>query len=212
MTKQEELEQQLIEQMTQQHEFDTIEPTDPNFLLYSPRPVGYNTTNEQRYIFNNLISGFDGTTITDIGCGRADLFDHLQNTTGVIQYNGIDHNPSMTQLAKQRYGIDCITGAFESVEIPKAKWIVACSLFTQRRCETEDADLIKTFDDIDKMYQAAETVVAFNLLSPIGNDVVEGFFYVHPGLILDMLIEKYKNVSIRHNYSEFLYTVTIYKF
>ena len=169
-------------------------------------------TNEQRYIFSNLVSGFDGTTITDVGCGRADLYDHLNVTTGVISYNGIDHNPSMTQLAKQRYNIDCITDAFENSEIPEAKWIVACSLFTQRRCETEDADLVKLFEDIDKMYTAADSVVAFNLLSPINNNIVEGFFYAHPGLILDMLIEKYKNVSIRHNYSEFLYTVTIYKF
>jgi SAM-dependent methyltransferase len=212
MDKQQELEQSLIEQLTQSHEYDSIEPTDAAFLLYSPKPIGYNTTNEQRYVFTNLVSGFDGTSITDIGCGRADLYDHLSSTTGVTVYNGIDHNPSMTQLAKQRYNIDCVTSAFENIDIPSASWVVACSVFTQRRCETEDADLIKLFNDVDKLYNAAENVVAFNLLSPIGNEIIDGFFYAHPGLVLDMLIEKYKNVTVRHNYSEFLYTVIIYKF
>jgi hypothetical protein len=34
---------------------------------------------------------------------------------------------------------------------------------------------------------------------------------VHPGLIMDMLLEKYQFVNIRHNYSKDIYTVTIYK-
>lgn len=212
MIQKEELEQQLIEQMSQQHEYDLLEPTDPNFLLYSPKPIGYNTYGEQRFLFNNLIAGFPGTSITDVGCGRGDLWDQLMSLNGVLTYNGIDHNPAMINLAKQRYGLDCIEGAYETTPIPQADWVVACSVFTQRKCKTEDEDLIKLLNDIDLLYQSANQVVAFNLLSPIGNDIIDGFFYVHPGLIMDMLIEKYRNVSVSHNYSEFLYTVTIYKF
>ena len=62
------------------------------------------------------------------------------------------------------------------------------------------------------MYSLANNVVSFNMLSPIGNEVVDGFFYVHPGLIMDMLIEKYRYVTVKNNYSEDVYTVTIYKF
>ena len=67
-------------------------------------------------------------------------------------------------------------------------------------------------DEVDTMYNSANIAVAFNLLSPINNDLHEGHFYVHPGLILDMMIERYKYVSIKHNYSNSIYTITIYKY
>ena len=118
----------------------------------------------------------------------------------------------MADIAKQKYGYDIITGAFETTTLPKAEWVVASGVFTQRRCETEDADLHKLFTDVDGLYELAESVVSFNLLSPIRNTIHEGFFYVHPGLVMDLLIEKYRHVTVRHNYSNDVYTVIIYKF
>jgi hypothetical protein len=96
--------------------------------------------------------------------------------------------------------------------LTKSEWVVANGVFTQRRCETEDEDLRKLFEDVDTLYQTAINTVAFNLLNPINNTHHEGFFYVHPGLVLDMLIEKYQNVVLRNNYSKDVYTVQIYKF
>ncbi len=55
--------------------------------------------------------------------------------------------------------------------------------------------LQKLFEDIDILYNTATQVVSFNLLSPINTTHHDGFFYVHPGLMLDMLIEKYQNSS-----------------
>jgi hypothetical protein len=95
--------------------------------------------------------------------------------------------------------------------LPTADWVVASGVFTQRRCETEDQDLQKLFNDIAILYNTANNAVAFNLLSPINTQHHQGFFYVHPGLIMDMLIEKYQSVIVRHNYSKDVYTVTIYK-
>ena len=177
-------------------------------------PVGYNTTSEQRYLMQNLLVGFYNASILDVGCGRADLYDFIVNFYPDLNfiYNGIDHNPLMTDIAKQKYGVECQTGAFETTDLTKSEWVVANGVFTQRRCETEDEDLRKLFEDVDTLYQTAINTVAFNLLNPINNTHHEGFFYVHPGLVLDMLIEKYQNVVLRNNYSKDVYTVQIYKF
>jgi SAM-dependent methyltransferase len=193
--------------------WDSLTATDPDYMLHSPMPVGYYTTSEQHYMFQNLLVGFNPSlSILDIGCGRADLCNFIQNFFGeTALYTGIDHNPLMADIAKQKYGYDIITGAFETSKLNKHDWVVACGLFTQRRCNTEDEDLRKLFNDIDIMYNAASSAVAFNLLSPINNKLHEGFFYTHPGLIMDMLIEKYRHIAIRHNYSNDVYTVTIYK-
>ena len=103
-------------------------------------------------------------------------------------------------------------GSFETATLQPHEWVVASGIFTERRCETENADLIKLVDNIDILYNAATQVVSFNLLNPINTTHHQGFFYVHPGLILDMLIEKYRYVNLRNNYSPDVYTITIYKY
>jgi SAM-dependent methyltransferase len=194
---------------------DTLNPeTDSDYMLYSPTVVGYNSTAEQNFLFQNLIMGLDPTafTVLDIGCGRGDFYGYLTEIYDhIFGYTGIDHNPIMAELAKQKYDLDIQTGAFETIELSSYDWVVAAGYFTQRKCDNKDADLEKLFADVDKMYNVANHAVTFNLLSPINNKIHEGFFYVHPGLIMDMLLEKYQFVNIRHNYSKDIYTVTIYK-
>jgi SAM-dependent methyltransferase len=199
---------------TEIQRWDSLTPTDPEYMTHSPFPVGYNTTNEQRYLFQNLLVGFDPSqTILDIGCGRGDMSNFINDFFGEpAPWTGIDHNPVMADVAKQKYGYDVLTGAFETAKLNPHDWVVASGLFTQRRCDTEDQDLQKLFKDIHQLYELANTAVSFNLLSPIGNKHHEGFFYVHPGLVMDLLIEKYRFITVRHNYSNDVYTVTIFKF
>jgi len=197
--------------------WDSLTATDPGYMMYSPFPVGYNTTAEQRYLMQNILVGFRGGSLLDIGCGRCDLYGVARDLAAAnglpVLYNSIDHNPIMTQLGEEKWGLTNVrVGAYETAKLEPHEWVVASGVFTERRCETEDADLTKLFDDLDILYNLAQEVVSFNLLNPINNTIHEGFFYVHPGLIMDMLIEKYRFVTVRNNYSNDVYTVTIYKF
>ena len=212
----EEITEKITDYLSGTDQFDTwdkLTPEDSDYMMYSPTPVGYNTTTEQRYLMQNLLIGWNNNSILDVGCGRGDLYGFINEfyTDSVYSYHGVDHNPIMTNIAKQKYDIECLTNAFEVAKLPETSWVVANGLFTQRRCDTEDADLQKLFEDLDLLYNKATNVVSFNLLNPINNTHHEGFFYVHPGLVLDMLIEKYQNVVLRNNYSKDVYTVTIYK-
>lgn len=197
--------------------WDALHPTDADYMMHSPLPVGYNTTAEQRFLMQNLLIGYNGGSLLDIGCGRCDLYavarDLAALNNDIVFYSAIDHNPIMTQLGEEKWGLtDIQVGAFETAKFDDHEWVVASGVFTQRRCENENADLTKLFDDIDILYSIATQVISFNLLNPINTTHHDGFFYVHPGLILDMLIEKYQFVSIRNNYSRDVYTVNIYKF
>jgi len=206
----------LLNSNEDQLKWDALDPTDPDYMSYSPLAVGYNTTAEQRYLMQNLLVGYAGGSLLDIGCGRCDLYSVASEMAAlngdVVLYDAIDHNPIMTALGEQKWGLENIKiGAFETAKLNQHEWVVASGVFTQRRCNTEDEDLKKLFDDIDILYDLSTQVVSFNLLNPINNFHHEGFFYVHPGLVMDMLIEKYQYVTIRHNYSTDLYTVLIYK-
>jgi hypothetical protein len=90
-----------------------------DYMMYSPRSVGYNTTAEQRYLMQNLLVGFSGGSLLDIGCGRCDLYDVAREMAAlnndIVAYNAIDHNPIMTALGEQKWGLDSINvGAFET--------------------------------------------------------------------------------------------------
>jgi hypothetical protein len=207
----------ILDNLTNANWQDSLDPTDPQYMMHSPLPVGYNTTAEQRFLMQNLLIGFTGGSLLDIGCGRCDLFDVANEMAAlnndIVLYNAIDHNPIMTALGEEKWGLTNIhVGAFETIKLESADWVVASGIFTQRRCETEDADLRKVFNDIEILYKLANNVVSFNLLSPINTHHHEGFLYIHPGLMLDMLVEKYQNVILRHNYSKDVYTVLIYKY
>jgi len=196
---------------------DSLTPTDTEYMMHSPIPVGYNTIAEQRFLMQNLLIGFNGGSLLDIGSGRCDLYDVARELAAlnndVVFYSAIDHNPIMIALGEQKWGLtNIMIGAFETTKLESSDWVVASGIFTQRRCETEDADLRKVFDDIEILYKLANNVVSFNLLSPINTYHHEGFLYIHPGLMLDMLVEKYQNVILRHNYSKDVYTVLIYKY
>lgn len=215
-----ELENQILANLQNSDEqyqrWDALEPSDPDYMKYSPKAVGYNTTAEQRFLMQNLLIGFNGGSLLDIGCGRCDLYgvanDLASLNNDIVLYDAIDHNPIMTALGEQKWGLDGIrVGAFETTKLDPREWVVASGVFTQRRCATENEDLTKLLDDIQLLYDISTKVVSFNLLSPINTYHHEGFLYVHPGLILDMLIEKYQNVILRHNYSKDVYTVLIYK-
>ena len=215
-----ELTNRIIDNLSNSNEdhvrYDALDAGDPDYMMYSPTPVGYNTTAEQQFLMQNLLIGFAGGSLLDIGCGRCDLYgvaSELASLNGdIVLYDAIDHNPNMTQLGEQKWGLTGVRiGAFETAKLEPSEWVVASGVFTQRRCATEDDDLKKLFDDIDILYNLSTQVVSFNLLNPINNTHHEGFFYVHPGLVMDMLIEKYQYVTVRNNYSKDVYTVLIYK-
>lgn len=209
-----ELESKISDVLLHRSEYDTLSAEDPEYMLYSPYPVGYTSISEQNQLFLHILSGFNpNQSILDLGCGRADMAKFIEDFYGKPAiYTGIDHNPIMHDLSKQKYGYDIITGAFETVELLKHDWVVASNVFIQKRCDTDEQDFNKLLEDIDLMYNTAKSVVSFNLLSPINTHHHESFFYVHPGLILDMLIERYQYVSVKNNYSKDVYTITIYKF
>lgn len=215
------LENQILNNLLNSDEqyqiWDALDPADPDYMMYSPKAVGYNTTAEQRFLMQNLLVGYAGGSLLDIGSGRCDLYNVANEmatlNNDLVLYNAIDHNPTMIALGEQKWGLNGIQiGAFETAKFNPHEWVVASGVFTQRRCASENEDLTKLLDDIQILYDISTSVVSFNLLSPINTYHHEGFLYVHPGLILDMLVEKYQNVIIRHNYSKDVYTVLIYKF
>lgn len=198
-----------------ENKFDTLKPEDDiDYLMNSPIPVGYSSVIEQQFIFQNLISGFNPMTDTlcDIGAGRGDLYKFIKDLYGIeFGYIGIDQNPVMADLAKKKYDLDLINDSHETMDLPEASWLVTSGLFTTKRNENFEDDLEYVYTNIDRMYNAATKAISFNLLCPLADIVSDGFLYIKPSEIIDTLITKYRYVNVKHDYTDDIYTITIYK-
>jgi SAM-dependent methyltransferase len=56
--------------------------------------------NSRSFYVERFVKPADGERVLDIGCGPADILDHLPR----VEYFGFDINPSYIESAKRRYG------------------------------------------------------------------------------------------------------------
>jgi len=197
--------------------YDKLQQADPDYLLNSPLVVGYNTTQEQYICFQHLLIGFNPVinSILDIGCGRGDLYKFILDFYDIksINYFGIDLNPLMKDIAQNKHNLDIKTGSYENVDLNPKDWVVASRLFTEKKLKSEGDELERVLNEIDILYNISRKVVSFNILSPINNNKKQDHWnYISPSILLDILIEKYQYVTIKHNYSDFEYTIIINKY
>ena len=85
---------------------DTTEVTDVSYLFTAPEIVGWLSTGEQELLFSALLLFYSpNQSILDVGCGRADLSGYLNRvfSGNAIQYKGIDLNPNLINLAKEKF-------------------------------------------------------------------------------------------------------------
>jgi SAM-dependent methyltransferase len=187
----------------------------PEYLLHSPEVVGWLTIEEQRLLFSALTFLYNsGDSVLDIGCGRGDLYGFLQEKyPGTeIKYKGIDINPNIINIAKEKYsGIHV-----ENIHILDDKsedtfdWVMASGVFNLKDyfelegiVDSEDI-LDYTKECIDDMYDKANVGVAFNLLTSIPDDINDddkNALVVHDvSYWLKYLIDVYNSVIVRADY------------
>jgi SAM-dependent methyltransferase len=196
---------------------NTTEVTDVSYLLTAPEIVGWLSTEEQELLFSAVLLFYSpNQSILDVGCGRADLFGYLNRlfSGNMIQYKGIDLNPNLINLAKDKFP----EVAVENLDILNTDmgadydWVVGSGLFNLN----DHPDMVEYAKQvIDKMYDKAKAGVSFNLLTGFPPDMAEedmNQLIVHsPSMWLDYLIEKYSKVICRADYMSGDVTFFIFK-
>jgi SAM-dependent methyltransferase len=194
---------------------DSLKPEDEEYNLLSPFKVGYSQTREQQFLFYNSLYDFDvfKHSIIDIGCGRSDLYGYLSELypSSIIKYTGIDSDPEMFELTKQKYNFEIIQSDFMDVDGITADFVLASGIFTTTKFENETSSINSMLKSIDKLYSMSNFAVSFNLLTSKNNHKHDGYLFINPGKVIDKLIKKYTYVNVYHNYSDNIYTIVIFK-
>lgn len=175
-------------------------------LLNNPEVVGWFSTQEQELLFSALLLFYDPSkSVLDIGAGRADLFGYLKRTfnTDQINYKGIDYNPNVLEIAKQKYpGV-----VVESVDLLSIDngadydWVFASGLFNSKTQEDMGSYVTQC---IEKMYEKSKVGIAFNMVTSLSDDMADEdkaqFVVYDPAIWFPYLISRYNKVFARTDY------------
>jgi SAM-dependent methyltransferase len=173
-------------------------------LINDPTVVGWLSVEEQELLFSALLLFYSPEqAILDVGCGRADLYGYCNKLFGTtIPYTGIDYNPNMLGIAKQKYdGVNVEAVDILNTDESKYDWVVGSGLFNL--LDNEDMETYaKTV--IQKMYNKCNIGMAFNLLTGVPEDMADedvAQLVVHdPSEWLNYLITTYTKVLCRADY------------
>lgn len=187
----------------------------------TPKGVDWKDESSQLLRFNELlrvISGNDGFTINDLGCGYGRLYEHLisKGYTSVT-YRGYDLSPEMIKKASQRHqhrdGISFIT-----IEKPEdmlvSDYTVASGIFNVKMGHREKHWINYILVTLDAMNQKSTRGFAFNLLTKYSDReyMRKDLYYADPGLLFDHCKRKYsKYVSLLHDYPLYEFTILVRK-
>lgn len=204
-----------IEEVADLNEIETESKVDLEYLFHSPELLGWLSIEEQVFLFN-VITAYtsESDSILDVGCGRGDLYNFLAEKwnvdLGSYNYTGIDYNPYMVDIGKQKYpGINLMTADIyddESLSVindMSADWVVASGAFNYK---VTDDMYTYVFKCVDNMMKYANKGVAINLMTDYYDEsnelLVNQMFKYDPTVVFQYLTSKYPKTVTRMDYME----------
>ncbi|MBA2675654.1 class I SAM-dependent methyltransferase [Ramlibacter sp.] len=132
---------------------------------FGPRPqaLGWKAPHSQweRFELIAQAADFAHCSVLDVGCGRGDLKDFLDERHPGVRYTGVDQMPELLDDAVRRHGASArfLLGDFGQMELPAADYVIASGALSYR-CAEEGWHLRM----VRKMHAAARRALIFNVL------------------------------------------------
>lgn len=182
--------------------------------------VQYSTRESQLKRFEVLLDVSDSmTSISDMGCGLADILPLVRKRFGDIAYHGYDFVDGFIESAKEEYKADT-NASFHSFDVNRDTTkattdYVVLSGMLNNKMENNAAFTKKT---LDVMWQACDRGLAFNALSTYVDYQDSNLYYQDPLSLFDYCKRNLSPyVKLRHDYDvksnsiPFEFTIYVYK-
>ena len=177
-----------------------------------PRSIGWasESTEQIRYTILSEIGDLNNHSILDVGCGFGNLYDFLKNKNLSFSYKGIDINPKIISLAKEKHpNISFETLDFGNYQNEKYDYIFCSGALSFKVPNYKQF----YFEYIKKMFDYSNIGIAFNMLNDKNN--------TNPGddkLFATYSVEEVKNfcltftnnIIIREDYLPNDFTIYLY--
>lgn len=171
--------------------------------------LGWGNKGRSRLRFHILTSRWDlnGASVLDFGCGFGDLYRHLTDQGIAASYTGVDINPSLIEVGRNRYPeAELISADFLNTEIDRQWDYVLCSGVFNHRISDNLAFVRVAFQRFRRL---ARRGFGVNFLSDRVDFSLPHTFHYSPAWVIDLAFGYSNNILLRNDYMPFEYTVFV---
>lgn len=174
----------------------------------TPKALGWRDRSQQELRFAVLaeIADLHGASVLDVGCGFGDFFGFLEKRGVHVRYTGVDINPNLLAIARERYP----DGRFVQRDIMSERWgeqfdyVFESGVFNHKSGENESF----ARQMISEMFRICRFGVGVNMMSSYVDYQDDHLYYFQPEEYFKYGKSISKYVVLRHDLP--LYEFTMY--
>jgi SAM-dependent methyltransferase len=182
---------------------------------YSPKTLGWGKEGRQEVRFSVLtrpILEFPSSSVLDVGCGFADLYDYLVAHGWQGHYYGIDIVPGLLQTARERHpNLDLrevdITGS--DLPLETYDFLVASGVFNTKL--KVGNNLNHTESALQNMFYLSRVAVCVDFMSTYVDFQCPDGWYTDPAWAFAFATKLTRRVVLRHDYMPFEFALILYR-
>jgi SAM-dependent methyltransferase len=184
----------------------------------SPQTLGWGTRAGGRQavrfdVVLDLLGEVGATSVLDVGCGFADLHDHLRAAGWQGTYRGIDIVGRLLDVARERDPAITVTEADIADHVPsdpdRFDVVVACGAFNWTLEGERNADHIRR--SVTRMFALARRAVCVDFLSTHVDYRQPGAWHTDPAWALELARGLSRRFRLRHDYMPYEYALVVYR-
>lgn len=183
---------------------------------HSPETLGWGKPGREHLRFAvvaGVVAEVGADSVLDVGCGFADLFDHLSAEGWAGRYVGIDIVPGLLERARQRHpSLELIEADLDEV-LPgqhEVFDVVAASGVFNAALDGED-NAVHVERSLRRMFDLCRSVVCVDFMSTLVDFRHDGAWHADPVWVAATAGRLSRRFRLRHDYLPFEFAVVIFR-
>ena len=181
---------------------------------HSPATLGWGKPGREHVRFQvmtDVLEELGATSVLDVGCGFADLYDHLLQQGWVGRYSGIDIVPGLLAEARQRHPTLDLQEADISAYEPAEDFdvVVASGVFNARLRHGDNRAHIAR--SVERMYALCRRAICVDFMSTYVDFERPEAWHTDPAWALELGRGLSKRLRLRHDYMPFEFALVVYR-
>lgn len=167
----------------------------------TPASVGWSEKGQLlRYQAITELLPLNNASVLDFGCGKGDLFWFLKTKGLNLKYTGMDINPELIRIAREKYK----EATFRTIDLEKEEidekfdFIIICGVFNLKINGVKES----AFWSIKKLFRNTKKILLFNCPSIYAKNKDIELLYYDPLELLSLALTVTKRVNLYHHLIE----------
>ncbi len=182
---------------------------------HSPLTLGWGKPGRESVRFEvmaELIDEVGAVSVLDVGCGFADLYDHLRAGGWHGSYHGIDIVPALLAEARKRQPelslVEADIADYLSGERDRFDVVVASGVFNARLEAERNEEHVRRCTT--RMWELARRAIGVDFMSSRVDFQHEGAWHTDPAWALELAAGLSRRFRLRHDYMPFEFALAVY--